>query len=798
MRIPQSTYRLQITASFDLAAAEGVLDYLTELGADWLYLSPLLASEEGSDHGYDVIDHSRIDPVRGGALALTRLAAAATDAGRGILVDIVPNHMGVATPHRNFWWWNLLQHGPASRYAEAFDVDWASNGDRILLPVLGDDADGELDRLEVVGDELRYYDNRFPLAPGSAEDGADARVVHARQHYELVNWRRADAQLNYRRFFSVNTLAGLQVEVPWVFDESHREILRWVRDGLVQGLRVDHPDGLADPGGYLERLRAATGGAYVLVEKILEGVEALPTSWATAGTTGYDALADFDRLLVDPAGQDALDALEARLQGEAAAPIGTTPPASWADLVHERKRVIADNTLQAEVVRLARLVPGGDATPDATPDATIVDALAELLACFPVYRSYLPVGIDELRRAAAEAVRQRPDLGNAIEGLLPLLCDPGHPLAVRFQQTSGMVMAKGVEDTAYYRFSRLTSLNEVGADPGEFAVDAAEFHRRQQRRQATFPASMTTLSTHDTKRSEDVRARISVLAEIPAEWERTLDFLRAAAPLGDAPFENLLWQAIVGSWPATQERLLAYAEKAAREAGTSTTWTSQNAEFEAAIRGLVTATVDDPAVARTLTAFVDRVQRAGWSNALSNKLVQLTSPGVPDVYQGTELWDTSLVDPDNRRPIDFDLRRSYLARVQDGWLPPVDETGAAKLLVTHRALRLRRDQPERFFRHSPVAAFGPAADHVIAFDRGGAVTIATRLPLGLAAAGGWGDTTVVLASRPVIDLLTGERHLGGSVSVAALLRRYPVALLVPIDDADLTRTTDLEGADHER
>ena len=806
MRIPLTTYRLQITAGFDLAAAEGVLDYLTELGADWIYLSPLLAAEEGSDHGYDVVDHSRIDPVRGGAEALTRLAAASTDAGRGILVDIVPNHMGVATPHRNLWWWNLLQQGPASRYAEAFDVDWAANGDRILLPVLGDDTDGrsELDRLEVVGDELHYYDNRYPLAPGSADDGADAAAVHARQHYELVNWRRADAQLNYRRFFSVNTLAGLRVEVPWVFDESHREIVRWVQDGLVQGLRVDHPDGLADPGGYLDRLRDATDGAYVLVEKILEGDEQLPTSWATAGTTGYDALADFDRLLVDPAGQGTLDALEARLQVEAAATAEVAPPESWSDLVHARKRVIADHTLRAEVVRLARLVPGADATGDTTVDARIVDALAELLTCFPVYRSYLPVGVDELRHAAAEAARHRPDLGPAIDGLLPLLGDPAHPLAVRFQQTSGMVMAKGVEDTAYYRYSRLTSLNEVGADPGEFAVDAAEFHRRQQTRQATFPAAMTALTTHDTKRSEDVRARISVLAEIPEEWESTLRTLRAAAPLGDAPFENLLWQAIVGSWPATPERLIAYAEKAAREAGTSTTWTEQNAEFETAMRDLVTASFADPAVTQTLTAFVDRVQRAGWSNALSNKLVQLTAPGVPDVYQGTELWDTSLVDPDNRRPVDYDLRRGYLARVQDGWLPPVDETGAAKLLVTTRALRLRRDQPERFFRHSPVPAFGAAADHVIAFDRGGAVTIATRLPLGLAAAGGWGDTTVVLSGRPVVDLLTGEHHPGGTLSVAALLRRYPVALLVPADSADsadttrTTRTTDLEGADDAR
>jgi (1->4)-alpha-D-glucan 1-alpha-D-glucosylmutase len=784
VRIPLSTYRLQITAAFDLDAAAAVLDYLTELGADWLYLSPLLTAAAGSDHGYDVVDPSRVDPDRGGAEALVRLAAAATDAGRGILVDIVPNHMGVQTPHQNPWWWDLLRHGQASRYAEAFDVDWAAGGGKILLPVLGD-GDDELEHLEVVGDELRYYDNRFPLAPGTRDDGASGQAAHARQNYELVNWRRADAELNYRRFFAVNTLAGIKVEVPWVFAESHREIIRWVSEGLVHGLRVDHPDGLANPGGYLDDLAAATNDAYVLVEKILEGAEALPTSWATAGTTGYDALGDFDRLFVDPAGESPLDALEARLQAETGAVRDGETTVSWTDLVQARKRAIADGMLRSEVLRLTRLAPGIDGADD---------ALAELLACFPVYRSYLPVGTRELEAAAAAAVLRRPDLAPTIERLLPLLADPRHPAAVRFQQTSGMVMAKGVEDTAYYRYSRLTSLNEVGADPSEFAIDVAEFHRRQQTRQATYPASLTTLSTHDTKRGEDVRARISVLAEIPGEWETTLRALRSAAPLNDAPFENLLWQAIVGSWPATPERLTAYAEKASREAGTSTAWTERNEAFETAMRALVASAFEDEAVRATLAAFVTRVRQAGWSNSLSTKLVQLTAPGVPDVYQGSELWETSLVDPDNRRPVDYAVRRDYLARINDGWLPPVDETGAAKLLVTTRALRLRRDQPERFFRHAPIAAFGAAAGHVVAFDRGGAATVATRLPIGLEASGGWGDTTIVLAGRPVTDLLTGERHDGGILSVAALLRRYPVALLVP-DDRSPERAGGLDTED---
>ncbi len=769
MRVPLSTYRLQITASFGLDAAAGVVDYVTLLGADWLHLSPLLTAEEGSDHGYDVVDHSMVDPVRGGADGLARLAAEARAAGRGILVDIVPNHMGVETPARNAWWWDLLRHGRASRYAEAFDVDWSFGGGKIRLPLLGD-GDTDLDQLLLVDGELRYYDNRFPLAPGSATDGADAATVHARQHYELVNWRRADADLNYRRFFAVNSLAGLRVEVPWVFAESHEEILRWVREDLVQGLRVDHPDGLADPGGYLDRLRDATGGAYVLVEKILEGPEQVPTSWATAGTTGYDALADVDRVLVDPAGQAPLDALEARLQAAPAAE--ADPELFWAELVHARKRAIADGILHSEVRRLAALVPEVDGAED---------AIAELLACFPVYRSYLPLGIDQLHEAADAARAARPDLSARIDLLLPMLADPGHPVAVRFQQTSGMVMAKGVEDTAYYRYSRLTSLNEVGADPAEFAVDVAEFDRRQQLRQAAFPMSMTTLSTHDTKRGEDVRARISVLAEIPGEWETTLGTLRAAAPLGDAPFENLLWQAIVGAWPASPERLAAYAEKAAREAGTSTTWTEPNEDFERAMRALVEATVNDATVAPTLAAFVRRIEQAGWSNSLTAKLVQLTSPGVPDVYQGSELWETSLVDPDNRRPVDYTVRRDYLSKIDDGWLPPVDETGAAKLLVTSRALRVRRDRPELFGRYAPTAVFGAASAHVIAFDRGGAVTVATRLPIGLQAAGGWRDTTVILGGRPVVDVLTGERFEGGAVTVGEMLRRYPVALLVPED-----------------
>ncbi len=748
MSVPVSTYRVQVRAAFDLFATAGIVDYLHDLGVDWIYLSPLLQAEEGSDHGYDVTDHSRIDRSRGGAAGLAALSAAARAKGMGVLVDIVPNHVGVQTPAHNAWWWDVLLHGQSSRYAEAFDIDWAFSP-RLRIPVLGDSVD-----LSIVDGQLDYFGMRFPIAPGTG--GGTPAEVHDRQHYELVDWHRADAELNYRRFFAVNSLAGIRVEVPWVFEESHAEIVRWFDEGLVDGLRVDHPDGLLDPGGYLDRLATATGSAYVLVEKILEGDERMPAHWQAAGTTGYDALGDIDRVLVDPRGRTRLDRLEDALHEEPRAP-------EWHDLIHDTRRGIADGILRSEILRIARVVG---------PDTA--DAIAELTACFPVYRSYLPYGVEHLEAAFADARERRPDLVGVLDSLFPVLSDPAHPAAQRLQQTTGMVMAKGVEDTAFYRYSRLASLTEVGGDPAEFSITLDEFHARQETRHAVFPASLTTLSTHDTKRGEDVRARIDVLSEIPDEWRSTLGRLRQLAPLGDGPLENMLWESLVGAWPASRERLHAYAEKAAREAGNSTGWAAPDEQFEARMHALIDSAFDNPAVVAEVEALVTRIASPGWSNSLAAKLIQLTAPGVPDVYQGSELWEDSLVDPDNRRPVDFDLRRALLAQ---GGQPEVDSTGAAKLLVTASALRLRRDSPELFTRYTALAALGEAADHLVAFDRGGAVTLATRLPVGLAARGGWGDTVVLLPQRPVVDVITGREFDGGELLVADLLGHYPVALL---------------------
>ena len=729
-RTPRSTYRLQLTADFDLFEAARRLPYLHELGVDWVYLSPVLAAESGSEHGYDVAVHTREDPERGGATGLEVLSSVAHGLDMGVLVDIVPNHVGVATPRPATWWWDVLENGRASRFAAYFDIDWEARDGRIVLPVVGDGDEGSV----VVDPELRsvtYHDLVLPMAPGT--------TTLEEQHYELVSWRLGDSELNYRRFFTVTTLAGVRVEEPEVFEESHREVRRWFEVGLVDGLRVDHPDGLRDPGDYLDHLAKLTDGSYILVEKILEPGESLPHTWATAGTTGYDVLGQIDRVLTDPAGEEALTRLD---------------PTDFPALTHDTKRAVADGALQAEVRRIVRELP-----PSGTDTDTLRDVVAELLACFPVYRSYLPLGVEHLVLAFAAARARRPDLLPALDELEPVLSDPAQPAALRFQQTSGMVMAKGVEDCAFYRYSRLTSLNEVGGDPAMFSLSVAEFHEAMARRQVEWPDAMTATSTHDTKRSEDVRARITVLAEAPELWADTLARLQETAPLPDAHFANLLWQAAYGAWPIGRERLHAYAEKAMREAGDHTSWTDPDEDYERAVHAAVDAAYDDPRVGAALGELDAALAEAGRSNSLSLKLLALTLPGVPDTYQGSELGDLSLVDPDNRRPVDFDAAEASLA-VGDN----------AKQALTARALRLRRDRPELFSTYVPLRAEGEAAEHVLAFDRCGAVTVVTRLPLGLARRGGWGGTTLTLPD--------GRAHL-----VTDLLGDAPAALLVMDDIA---------------
>lgn len=572
--LPSGTYRVQVRPDFPLPATAEITDYLADLGVSHLYTAPLLTSTPGSEHGYDVVDHRQVNPELGGEDGRLALNRALEAAGLGLVVDIVPNHAGVGVAHANPTWWDVLKNGQKSPYASYYDIDWSRG--RLLLPVLADEPDA-LDQLRVEDGELRYYDKRYPIAEGTG-DGT-AHEVHDRQHYELVNWTRGDRELNYRRFFAIVDLAGLRVEDPAVFDAVHAEVLRWYREGTVQGIRVDHPDGLRDPAGYFARLREAAPDAWIVVEKILEPGEKLP-AWPVDGTTGYDALAEVGGVFIDTGTEAFFDTLDHHLTG------GTT---SWQDLVHQTKLHLATTQLAAELERMARLVPEVEGA---------AKGLAELAACFPVYRSYLPFGGRHLAKARSEAGRRRPQLVPVLDQLTARLRNPENELAVRFQQYTGAVMAKGVEDTAFYRWTRFTARNEVGNDPAEFGVTTDDFHDLSAERQRDWPQAMTALTTHDTKRSEDTRARLAVLSEVPGDWTEVVRRWVRVAPLADPALAHLVWQAAVGAWPISRERLQAYALKAARESGAVTNWLKPDERFETQLREMIDKIYDDPALHR--------------------------------------------------------------------------------------------------------------------------------------------------------------------------------------------------------
>ncbi len=754
MTVPSSTYRLQLRPEFGFDDARDVVDYLAALGVGAVYVSPILDATPGSTHGYDVTDPRIARPALGGEPARLDLADALRARGLGFVIDIVPNHMSIEVPAANPFWWDVLAKGRASQFAHWFDIDWSR--DRVLVPVLGSASD--LDALTVDGDELVYYDHRFPIA-GDAE--GTAQEVHARQNYELIDWRRGNAELNYRRFFDITTLAAVSVEHKDVFDAVHGEVLRWVANGDVSGLRIDHPDGLTDPTTYMKRLRAAAPDAWIVVEKILHPGEPLPDSWPVHGTTGYDALGEIFGILIDPAGEAPLTALAAELGQDV----------DYASVEETARRLVTDKILVAEVRRIAGLLD------DVDTDAARA-AVAETMIAFGVYRSYLPEVADHWTQAIAMARQRRPELADALDALdRQVTSDPPGELASRIQQTSGMVVAKGTEDTTFYRYTRFAALNEVGGSPDRFGIGVEEFHRLAAARNTDSPATMTTLTTHDTKRSEDTRARLAVLSEIADDFADSVRTWSDACGLEEPSLNLLAWQTLVGAAPISDERLVDYLLKAARESKLRTTWTEPDEAFEQQIRQWPARARE--AVGAEVDALVERITAPGWANSLSQKLIQLTAPGVPDVYQGTELWDFSLVDPDNRRAVDYGARRRLLAKIGDGLVPDVDASGAAKLLLVHRALTLRGDRPELFRGYEPLAACGSAAAHAIAYARSAdLVVVATRLPVGLADRGGWGDTTLALPEGRWTDVLTGAEVSGGQVSLSALLNRYPVGLLV--------------------
>ncbi|WP_407688628.1 malto-oligosyltrehalose synthase [Mycobacterium sp. HUMS_1102779] len=755
-----ATYRLQLRGessgfAFTFADAENLLEYLDELGISHLYLSPITTAVRGSSHGYDVADPTAVSPELGGPEGLARLAAAARERGLGLIVDIVPNHVGIDQPEQNPWWWDALRHGRSSPYAAFFDIDWDLDEDgRIVLPVLGSDEDAAA--LQVDGDVLRLGDLAFPIAPGTA--AGTGPEVHDRQHYRLVGWR--NGLCGYRRFFSITSLAGLRQEDPAVFDAGHAEVARWFADGLVDGVRIDHPDGLSDPGGYLTRLRALVGpDAWIVIEKILAPDEALEPTLPVAGTTGYDVLREVGGVFVDPAGAPALTALveSAGVDYEA------TP-----ELLAELKFRSATQTLGSELRRLRRSVVAA-----AGADHPLLpDAVATLLSHIGVYRSDYPGLAAIMPTALAETQAAAPHLGPALEVLAAALARGGEP-ATRLQQLCGAVTAKASEDCLFYRDARLVSLNEVGGEPSRFGVGSAEFHQSAATRARLWPQAMTTLTTHDTKRGEDVRARIGVLSQVPSLWTEFVARWEVLAPSPDAATGRFLWQNIFGVWPLRGEvtdelrqRLHAYAEKAIREASLRTSWNDPDAEFEDAVHRWLDTVLDGP-VAGQLTELVAQLDSHAASDALGQKLLALTVPGVPDIYQGTELWDDSLVDPDNRRPVDYAARRSALRELQH-----------PKLRVVTTALRLRRAHPGCFLRggYTPVLADGEAAEHIVAFRRGEDIVVAvTRWTVRLAEKG-WGNTVLPLPDGTWKDTLTGA-VADGPTAAAQLFADLPVVLL---------------------
>ncbi|CAN5895819.1 malto-oligosyltrehalose synthase [soil metagenome] len=808
--IPRATLRLQFHRGFTFADAEALVPYFSKLGVSHLYASPIATARPGSMHGYDAIDATRVNPELGGEAGLRTLSTALRAAGMGLILDIVPNHM--AADLANAWWADVLRHGKASRYARYFDIDWQAD-EKVLLPILGGPLDEVLKKgeLKVTGDAIAYFDNRLPLAEGTG----DRPDFASQQHYRLAWWRSAGDRINWRRFFDINELVSLRIEEEEVFDAVHALPLRLHEEGIVDGLRVDHVDGLTDPAGYCRTLRQRLKpGAWLVVEKILLGDERLVGDWGCDGTTGYDFMNEVNALQHDAAGAVPLAEAWARLSGR---------PGDFAPEEEQARREVLARSFGAQLESCAVAFAGGEL---AAP--TLRRVLGELLAHFPVYRTYGTGGrLSPTDRAVldhATAGARRTCLATdrwAIDPVVALFDDPQHRRAIaRFQQLSAPIAAKAVEDTGFYRYGRLLSRNDVGFDAATFALDGDAFHRRMQARADAFPQTMLTTATHDHKRGEDVRARLAVLSGLSAEWaalqQRWVD---AAAPLRDkgAPGPGdiaMLLQTVIGAWPLDlaaadsrgraefAERLIGWQQKALREAKLASDWAAVDEAYEQAAGRFVTALLVDGAHSEILsgiTSLVRHIAPAGALNGLTQALLRLTVPGVPDLYQGTELWDFSLVDPDNRRPVDWPRRIAGLAveptAVTLQALAMKWRDGGLKQALIAVLLDLRRRLPRLFAEgdYRPVAVEGPLADAVLAFERRQAgsrlLVVVPRLPQRLSLGedvitigrDAWKGTAIRLADvpgQPLLDVVNGRRIEAGtsSVALADLCAPLPMAV----------------------
>lgn len=952
--IPCATYRLQFNRDFTFAQASAIVPYLAELGVSHCYASPYLRARPGSRHGYDIVDHSTLNPEIGTTQSYDEFVGALKARGMGQILDVVPNHMGTMCAD-NSWWLDVLENGPSSAWSIFFDIDWEplnpELGGKVLLPLLGEHYGAALEggklRLDFDsssgGFSLYYGQHRLPVDPatyplivgrhgerlvsalgedhplylelltlltafshlpahtdttsssmaerrrdkevhkrhlatlcqacpeitrqiadnllefnGTPGDPASFDLLHGlikRQSYRLAYWRVASDEINYRRFFDINDLAALRMEDPAVFEATHRFVLELLAKNPLDGLRIDHPDGLYDPAQYLTRLQQAVAGRalsvgdalplYIVVEKILADHERLPDDWPVHGATGYRFANQTNALFVDSSAERQMTRIYQAFAGE---------HTDFDTLAYEAKKLIMHSTLAGELnvlaTRLARIAAASRHTCDFTLNG-LRDALVEVVACFPVYRSYVAggqLGVDDRRHiswACAVAKKRNPTADGGIydfiEGVLTTDIADGRldsyrllveSFAMRFQQFSSPVMAKGVEDTAFYRYHRLASLNDVGGDPRHFGISVAAYHAASRTRAVRRPHNLLASSTHDSKRSEDVRARINVLSEIPARWKLMLKrwsrLNRGRKVLVDgvkAPSRNdeyLLYQTLVGAWPLEpldeagraqfRGRIEAYMIKALREAKQYTGWANVNADYEAAMSGFIESVLsagENNLFLQDFIAAVEPVAHFGLLNSLAQTLIKLTAPGVPDIYQGCELWQFNLVDPDNRRPVDFTLRRQLLARVKalvdappSQWRhnlqPLVDDMsdGRIKIYLLWQCLALRQRWPEVFHGgdYLPLTVHGAQAAHVFAFARrAGArivITVVPRLsarllgttsllPVGIEV---WGGTALELppewATLTWFNVLSGERFsCCGVFPVGQLLSGIPVALL---------------------
>lgn len=880
--IPRATYRLQFRDGMDFDRAVGIVPYLQRLGISHLYASPIFSATSGSTHGYDVTDHNQVDPVLGGREGLERLSAALGQAELGLILDIVPNHMAASV--ENPWWRDVLQWGELSRYARHFDIDWR---ERLTLPILGQPFDDALAAGELAlavdpdhgGLALKYFEQYLPLTPASYDRvlsgtddphaaslvawaeaqreaglgsegasppdvsaGSETRLgallaersrdrmmiadVHSAQPWKLVHWKEARKHLTYRRFFEVTGLVGVRVEDPLVFRDVHALALDLVKSGTVDGLRVDHVDGLADPKAYLGNLRTAAGpDAYLTVEKILCGDEQLPVDWAIEGTTGYEFIPSMAGLFTDRGKEEAL-------QQAYAAQGGCTD--LEAERLSVKRKIISHNfdTELSAVTRLARDLAGRLLGSD-MPESTIRSVIVALASALPVYRTYGdatgmgPGDADLLRSVAAKVRTGRADVpAQGLETVLSLLIGdfPGPAEAaaefrVRLQQLTGPVMAKSVEDTLFYRYNRLIAVNEVGCDPAEVPASLDDIHARLSGEHSAHRAGLLATATHDTKRGEDARARLYAISEMPEIWNEAIRRWRemntpsvALLADGQAPepeTEWLLYQALAGIWPgeagipdrqslaALSDRFQAYVEKALREAKSRTDWADVNEPYETAVKAYAARLLspDNHAFVADFAATLNPVIRLGAISSLAQTLIKLTAPGVPDIYQGTEGEDLSLVDPDNRRAVDFGELSQTLSDFSDRPIADALADGCAKQQVIARVLDFRAQHPSLFEQgdYTPVITTGARASHVFAFMRRhedrAVLVVVPRLLGELVGAGKpfndpefWLDTAIrlpgELAQSTSVCVLTGARLQGrDSLPVGAILAEIPVAIL---------------------